>query len=354
MLNFWTLKQILPSSKTVPSYVPSTFAATIALTKKQEEYESTPFSKTRVGIEVEVEQIDPSWLSEEPIWWWKYANDSSLRNNGIEFQSPGPLANAANVGRALCELRELLRKRKIYDFSFRTGIHVHLCLMEFDLPRFLNVLLGYVLLEPYLFEAYCPQRKHSNFCVPIGAGGVESGFLGKMFSRFSKQYDEKSVSFDWSRGLSELWSSSGQDGTSPSYHNKYSAINLSRIREIGTIEFRHLPGNENFFVLRDWISTITSLMDFAYSIEFEKFMNQLTKANSESKLQRIIDRIVPPNLQKSVPKEVFASGLSQAKLLLARRNPIRETILLVKKSGKLMKVAEEISKRRKSRIKNYL
>lgn len=351
---FLQLKQILHSSKDTPNFTVKNSASK----KLCEELQPLPFKYTRCGIEVEVENMPMGELKVanilSSIMWWKISNDPSLRNHGLEFQSPGPIAGEEDVGKALAELRDALGKYKLGDFSFRTGIHVHLCLLKFGLPQVLNFFTGYNFIEPYLFEAFCPQRRFSNFCVPFGANGPESGRIGKIFHEMNEAYSSKNYTYNWTAPLLSLWSSSAAAGGTTNYSNKYSAINPSRIRDIGTVEFRHLPGTDDFILLKDWISTITSLADFSFSLEFNKFSNLICKASTIDKIKRIFNKIIPKEIHRPVPDAILLDGVRQAKtFLLGVKSKIRkDEPIHVKKTGKLMKVAEEISKLRATRLRN--
>lgn len=353
-MSFLSLKQILPSSRVSRDFV----AKDNGFPKKLgEEFAPLPFFKTRVGIEVEAENIplvSPVLVSHiTSLAWWKHANDPSLRNAGLEFQSPGPIGDSKNVGLALAELREFFKYYKTADFSFRTGIHVHLCMMQFNLPQILNMLTSYCFVEPYLFEAFCPQRKFSNFCVPLSAGGPESGALGRMFRSLIEAHENERFVYDWTPDLLRVWPHLGSSSGSPNYVNKYSAINPSRIRDIGTLEFRHLPGSDDFILLRDWISTITSLADFAYAQKFENLSKQIYKATTLDKVKRIFNRIIPEEIRRDVPDVILLEGIRQTKVLLLGGKMKKDLPVQVKKTGNLFKVATEISKRRENRLKNY-
>lgn len=344
---FLTLKQLLPATRKFETYKleKETYAE-----GTHGGFLPTSFSNTRVGIEVEAENLPLNSSIVTSIFgelkWWELTTDPSLRNAGAELRSRGPLENEKAVAKALYELDLAMRAYKQADFSFRTGTHVHLCLVQFSLPQILTLFLAYNFVEPYLFEAFCPQRRFSNFCVPIGEGDRA---LSKHFQSMIKEYKEHNQNYDWISLLLKLWWANGH-GTSVNYHNKYSAINLSRLRVIGTVEFRHLPGTGNFLFLRDWISTITSLADFCFKMDFEKFSDKLLSTSTVDKARFLLNKIIPKEIQKPIHDSFVLAGLEQAKTFLLHDR--QKDLVAIKKSGKLFKVAEEVSAKKLARLKN--
>lgn len=187
------------------------------------------------GIELEYENMSNPARTPE---FWNTTGDGSLRNNGIEFVST--VLQRCEVMQAIDSVRDFLQGTRA-DPSPRCGIHVHLNMRGRTLGEMFSFITAYVLLEPSIFRHYCPNRVTSSFCVPV----VENTNLIRALHgavQRSRRRDH--------RPLSALVNTS-----------KYSAVNMSSLRNFGTVEFRALPATLDFRLLRRWITTLTWLYD---------------------------------------------------------------------------------------------
>jgi len=171
------------------------------------------------GIEIEVEGVilsdGDSIIEGTPFYW---TEDGSLRNDGIEFISY-PLKET----KLIRNTKTLLERLEGYgaDFSDRCSIHIHVSdkRIEKD-PK--GILKDYLFLEDEFFNLF-PERRGSNFCIPI--------------------WDLSYIPY-----LNE-WS-------------KYLAINFKPFFDgRGTVEFRHGAGTFDINKIKDFIKLINRVLD---------------------------------------------------------------------------------------------
>jgi len=189
----------------------------------------------RYGIELEYEGVI---LPRETLQYWTTTPDGSLRNNGVEFVSN--ILDRDTLPQALDTIEEFLLPLHP-DANPRCGVHVHMNMRPQTVGQLFSFLVAYVLMEPSIFQHYCPERLTSSFCVPVyknndviarAHAAVQSARRGD------------------SRPLSNLVNTS-----------KYSAMNVSSLARFGTVEARQFPATTDFRLLRRWITTLTRLYD---------------------------------------------------------------------------------------------
>jgi hypothetical protein len=188
------------------------------------------------GIELEYENLPMPYEGPD---MWELTGDGSLRNDGIEFVSM-PLSRD-QVAEALDTARDFLQGTTA-DPSPRCGIHVHLNMRGRTIGELFSFNTAYVLMEPSIFQHFCPDRVSSSFCVPF----VENSH---MISRAHESIQLARAS----RMLTPL-----QPLVNTS---KYSALNMSSLPRFGTVEVRSLPSTLDFRLLRRWITMLTRLYD---------------------------------------------------------------------------------------------
>lgn len=187
------------------------------------------------GIELEYENVD---LPGRNPRLWTTTGDGSLRNNGVEFVSS--VLSREEMPQALDLVEEFLRPLRPNP-SPRCGIHVHLNMRPHTVGQLFSFLTAYVLLEPSIFQHFCPERLTSSFCVP----------LYKNNNVLSRAHEAVQSARRGERlPLSNLVNTS-----------KYSAMNLASLLRFGTVESRQLPATTDFRLLRRWINMLTRLYD---------------------------------------------------------------------------------------------
>jgi hypothetical protein len=184
-------------------------------------------SKDLIGIEVEVENVKPTAAKLNRAWALK--NDGSLRNDGYEFVTQPIEAHYAPPA-----LHHLLKEYLSTEccFSPRTSVHVHLNMKDFDTEQVIDFLVVYSVFERLLYRFAGRGRIKNIYCVPV----TETHLL--------RYFVSTGV-----RGIANFWS-------------KYTGLNLLPLRELGTVEFRHMHGTFDVEKLSLWIGMITSLKEY--------------------------------------------------------------------------------------------
>lgn len=207
--------------------------------------------KKRIGIEVEVENIRDIPRNFDRCLWTTH-DDGSLRNGGIEFVT---LAVAGKeIPAAIYNLFDNLPKDA--DFSERTSIHVHVNIREQTVDQLLTVLLLYITFERLLYQFAGSHRAKNIFCVPI----QETRYPYILSDAFIHQSIPE---------LIDKW-------------KKYSGLNLRRIKDFGTLEYRHMEGHRDPIRLLRWINIILRLHRYARRNTFFDTYNEIRMLNTSS------------------------------------------------------------------------
>lgn len=217
-----------------------------------------PEAKTRLGLEVEVENVAGWWsgmITRSKTWSW--TSDGSLRNDGVEFISY-PL-NPVDVPVALGFLWacfKVFNERKV-DFGWRSSFHVHMDMSHRTMEHVVKLLLVYLIFERSLFDYVNPKRQQSIFCIPLTKTplGLEIG--------------------DFIHGKSS-------PADFLNHWDKYAALNLSPLRTLGTIEFRHLGGTASLRKITGWISLLLKLDSYVEATPLDGIVKHIADLNSSS------------------------------------------------------------------------
>lgn len=174
-----------------------------------------------IGVECEIESV----LSTPDHTGFKVEKDGSLRNNGLEF-----ISYPMNKDTFLKHFRQLHDNLKLGDnpFSERTSTHVHVNVANIELMAAKNMVLLYALFEEFFFMAVKPERRENIHCVPL-----TETYMPSLYNKPMPHLVDK-------------W-------------HKYTALNLKRVADLGTIEFRHLHGTNNVKEVEEWLSTLENL-----------------------------------------------------------------------------------------------
>lgn len=220
--------------------------------------------KAYVGVEVEVENVlmvDPNIT----LGFWSVHQDGSLRNHGREFKTP-PI-QLCYLEPALVHLFKGLNPN--IDFSKRTSIHFHFDMTNNTPDESISTLLLYTAVENLLFKFASLERRKNIFCVPI----TESVIFWKPIA--------SSMDFLMQAG---------------NYWHKYTAMNILPIRELGTFEYRHMPGTTNVRTLLIWADLLSRLRVYAYKTPLKEVIKRIGELNTSSRylnfLQDVFDDLV--------------------------------------------------------------
>ena len=248
---------------------------------------------TYIGIEVEAEKVNrsdsfpPSWVLTE---------DGSLKIRGAEFYTVPIKLKYLEI-----ELSRLFTRLKDADFSSRTSIHVHVNARDFTLRELHSFLLLYCLYERSLF-LMSGNRRDSNFCVPIFDCLYHMEKAGTLLKCITEVNDnpELIMSVPWSKYLAlNLLPLYGGDG----------------VTRHGTIEFRHMKGNNNIPFILNWCNVIVRLKKTAKLISPSDLYKRVLAKDETLIAETFGDWVKVINVQDSD----FQSGLRVVKYLQTNR-----------------------------------
>lgn len=175
------------------------------------------------GVECEIEAV----MNPQAFDGFNVDKDGSLRDNGYEFISyPFPKDDLLKV---FTNLHKRLEFDGVHDpFSFRTSTHVHINCATLESKQVKNIILLYALFEEFFFMMVKPIRRDNIHCVPL-----TETHLPTLYRRDLE-------------GMVDRW-------------HKYTALNVKPLRELGTIEFRHLHGTGDVQEFTRWLSVLENL-----------------------------------------------------------------------------------------------
>lgn len=216
-----------------------------------------PLQSSSVGIEVEVEGIDPYDFEFD---FWNVVGDGSLQN-GVEFVSQ-PVWGTG-ISAALLELDKCFKKHKPY-LSFRTSVHIHINTLDLDTNELMHFIKLYLMYEPALFRMHKEWNRYENiFCVPaMKSTAIQRGYLN-LFSDLEKdQLRDAYVSY------------------------KYSALNPNSLTRFGTLEFRHMGGCCDTKKIDHWINVLLQLKASAIDkVDITKSVDVFQKLHSSMNIK---------------------------------------------------------------------
>lgn len=287
---------------------------------------------TLVGIEVEVENIksEPSI----PKFWMQEA-DGSLRNHGKEYKSV-PL-EPEQAFSAIWMLWQVLYKASTAkpDFSWRTSIHVHVNAIEMDDDEFQNLLLLSLVFEEMMFHLVGSEREDSNFCAPL----CRSILTDTLKGYFSGKTTLKSLFKTWNAG-------GGMDAGSGLY--KYASVNLSRLGDLGTVEFRHLGGTGNMVLLFQWLALILQMYRAAVLNSPIKLHSKIKMLNSTKDYEEFVEDIFGKKLMKFLVSKNFKEMLYE-NITLVKEMLIKSPEFPPCEAGSALHEYAEVAQKRQKR-----
>ena len=184
------------------------------------------------GAELEIEAVmdfSHSYVEDNGI---VVEIDGSLRNNGKEFLlAPSYLADS--VSKFMFTHQHVSLGNN--PFSARTSVHVHVNCMYSTVEQVRTLLLLYAIFEPLAFAYAGTERKNNIHCMPLNSTYMPNTYYKPL------------------PDLVEGW-------------HKYTALNLCPLRELGTVEFRHLGGTSDPVRYQEWLKFICTLWTAAHEI----------------------------------------------------------------------------------------
>lgn len=205
-----------------------------------------PLPSNKIGIEVEVEAPPDNIYDIARGGLWTAKGDNSLRVvNGLEPVELITLPVFGNdITRALDQLGKAFEGWDTDLLSHRTSLHVHLDVVDMDKEDLIKLLLLYTALERVLFRYCGKDREHNLYCLPYWKADHIKTMLYRTFEVLGED--------DPARAHQRIgeW-------------HKYSALNMRRILDLGTIEFRQHAGSVNPEEIKDWVKIILAIKKYA-------------------------------------------------------------------------------------------
>jgi hypothetical protein len=195
------------------------------------------------SFECEVESVKTG--AKSPIPAFKAVADGSLRNGGVEFCS----VIAQPRAKAIESFKHLYANISLGEepFSERTSTHVHVNVSNMDMAHARQMVLLYALFEEFFFAMVKPNRRDNIHCVPL----TETYLPGKYHLNMAE--------------LVKHW-------------HKYTALNLKRMPDLGSMEFRHMHGTKDPVEMDLWINVLENLFKLSQRVE----VNAETLSNKDT------------------------------------------------------------------------
>lgn len=189
-------------------------------------------SQRKIGIEIENESLAISHgdvaRALRASTSWVVERDGSLRGHemGWEVKTSG---RGLPLDQALLSLNELYPVLRDCSGVWRAAIHVHVDATNLSWEQRALVLCMAYILDDSMFDLVSPERRESNFCVPLAQKA------GQVLESIVSMVD-------------------GGEGTID--YGKYSSVNAGSLLRFGTFEFRHMrtPATD------DTISSVTNAL----------------------------------------------------------------------------------------------
>lgn len=189
------------------------------------------------GVECEIESVNRELTPWSTIPGVNIQDDHSLRNHGIElvWRTPKNLEDSVKLFQNIHQ--RLVFFDRSQKFSERTSTHVHMNVRSLETTQLLTLLQLYILYEEIFFLQAEPSRRESIFCMPLTETHLPSVYhyrnVGDYYSKWSK----------------------------------YTALNLKRLSDLGTVEFRHLQGTDDVVLMTNWLRTLSNLFELCQKVE---------------------------------------------------------------------------------------
>ncbi len=253
------------------------------------------------GVEVETENVRVKRSDDSCPAGWTAKGDGSLRHGAeyISYVSTPEEIRSLVAGLYLFFIEQLKQRP---DFSWRTSIHVHVNIRNFTSENVANLQLLYSIFEFLLFKFVGGERDKSIFCVPITESEQYTRIRSLCVSHtLDPDSQIKSIIAQW---------------------EKYSALNFSRISDLGTVEFRHMSGTWDTTKIGNWLNLIGALQDAALRLEQRWIVDQINGLNSLSNYGEFQNRVFGVELSKLLGEpdttaHFLSAGVSWAKKCLA-------------------------------------
>lgn len=188
--------------------------------------------KGNIGIEIEVEADQPLPVIKGETWISK--PEGSLRKNGMEYLTNGPLS-ITEISSAISSLNKHLKGYKIDHKSPRTSVHMHANVMYNTPVQYWTMATAYWLTENLLFDFCGDYRKGNCFCLRLSDA---EGVIPYCIADLKSDLPFKKLSTD---------------------NIRYGGQNLAATGKFGSIEYRGLSFTLDADRISTWANAIYDL-----------------------------------------------------------------------------------------------
>lgn len=218
------------------------------------EYYVNPRTKYKdhfVGIEVEIEQKAGTSADPTPLTgFWSMKGENSLRN-GFELVSLPVLRGTKGYNATFLSLGNFFSLNKGLETSIRCSVHMHINVSHLTIRELYNVILNWYLFEDFVVSRNGPLRRSNLFCMKMS----EARGIGHMISHRV-------------RTRSNMTNFSANE-------SKYSAMNLARLSDLGTLEFRFMRGTLDVVEIESWARLLVGFVSKAKAINPAETVSQM-------------------------------------------------------------------------------
>ena len=213
-----------------------------------------PMPKLRIGVEVELEGVHPDIPSEMDSIYWETTPEQSLRGSddgiGIEFRFKQPMFGK-DIRAAFDEFEEMFEEQAPHCGN-RCSTHIHFDVRNLDIEDVQKIFSMYTILERVLFHYDGSGREDNFYCVPVY----------KMNNKNIQKHLHELLNNDYNRYRRSAIQKAKYKQFLDSYQ-KYGAVNLRSVRNIGSIEFRMMRAMYKSDELWEWVYLLQSIMKYA-------------------------------------------------------------------------------------------
>ncbi len=196
-----------------------------------------------VGLEIETESNEIYPIPDMKFWFAQI--DPSLRGKfNQEYTLKQPVRFQGELDSALNEFQESTKNIKFIKNSITSSVHVHLNFLNSTFREMGNFITAYALTENLLSNYAGENRKSNLFCLSIRDAEETYKNCVSLFQKAEKQ-DYANIFFK-------------------EQHVKYAALNLSALKNFGSLEIRSFRGETNIIPIKKWISILENLYKYSH------------------------------------------------------------------------------------------
>lgn len=234
-------------------------------------------NKTEGAIALEME-VEGDNLPTIRTKMWTTHGDGSLRLNGMEYVSNGPLPKDKVMESLLNWENRLVKSNATVYESDRTSVHVHMNMQNKTFKEIVQGCVAYFVLENALMRHCGPSRMTNLFCLPLKQSKGQLNAL---------KYISGTVN--------------GTAIRTDTY--RYSALNLMALLKFGSIEHRGMRGYYAPEFLNQWATNLYNIfevastnfkspvevLDYYYGRSFKEYAGTFLSDDMVDTLSRIKD-----------------------------------------------------------------